>query len=122
MIDKIKIGLAVAVIFAGVFAPSQLPKFMGADVSPFIGLGALLGCLLVGTLIALSSQYGVAGMEFLKGSQIELKKMVWPTRAETIQTTTIVLVLVIVVALFLWAIDALVFNLIYDLLLGVDKS
>ena len=46
--------------------------------------------------------------------------MVWPTRAETIQTTGIVLVLVVIVALFLWLIDAVVFQIIYDLLLGVD--
>ncbi|MBT8114521.1 MAG: preprotein translocase subunit SecE, partial [Arenicella sp.] len=37
------------------------------------------------------------------------------------QTTGIVIVLVIIVALFLWMIDALVFNIIYDLLLGIDS-
>lgn len=122
MIDKLKIAIAALVIIAGVFAPSQLPNYMGQDVSPFIGVAVVIGSLVVGTLIALSSQHGVAGLEFVKGARTELRKMVWPSRAETIQTTMIVLVMVILVALFLWATDAIVFQLIYDLLLGVDKS
>ena len=71
--------------------------------------------------VAASSQYGAALIEFSKGSRIELRKMVWPSRPETAQTTGIVIVLVIIVALFLWMIDALVFNIIYDLLLGIDS-
>ncbi len=120
MIDKVKLGIALAVLFAGVAAYYQLPQLLGQEVSILIRVGVILLALVVAAFIAASSQYGASLIEFSKGSRTELRKMVWPTRAETIQTTGIVLVLVVIVALFLWLIDAVVFQIIYDLLLGVD--
>ena len=43
--------------------------------------------------------------DFLQEARLELRKMIWPTKAETLQTTLIVFAAVIVVALFLWVID-----------------
>ena len=43
----------------------------------------------------------------LKEARVELRKVVWPTRVETGQTTAIVIVVVLVVALILWALDSL---------------
>jgi len=121
MIDKIKLGVAVLILAAGVYGYYQLPTIMGADVSILLRVGVALISIIVALAVAATSQYGMALIDFSKGSRIELRKMVWPTRAETIQTTMIVLVLVVLVALFLWLIDAAVFNIIYDLLLGVDS-
>jgi preprotein translocase subunit SecE len=121
MIDKIKISLAALILAAGVVGYYQLPTYMGQDVSILLRVGIALVAIVVALAIAATSQYGMALIDFSKGSRIELRKMVWPTRPETIQTTAIVLVLVVIVALFLWLIDAAVFNIIYDLLLGVDS-
>ncbi len=44
--------------------------------------------------------------EFAKQSKVELQKVVWPNRQETIQTTSIVMVMVAVTGLILWGIDA----------------
>ena len=44
-------------------------------------------------------------VQFLKEVQIELKKVVWPTRKYTIASTTVVLILVIIIAIFLWLVD-----------------
>ncbi len=44
---------------------------------------------------------------FAQASRAELRKVVWPTREETIRTTLIVMVMVVVAGLFLWAIDTL---------------
>jgi preprotein translocase subunit SecE len=122
MIDKIKLAIAALILVAGIYAYYQLPELMGADVSILIRVGVAMLSVVVALAVAATSQYGMALIDFSKGSRVELRKMVWPTRAETIQTTMIVLVLVVIVALFLWAIDAAVFNIIYDLLLGVDNS
>jgi preprotein translocase subunit SecE len=43
----------------------------------------------------------------IKGSRTEIRKVVWPTRQETTQTTMIVVVFVFVMALILWALDSL---------------
>jgi preprotein translocase subunit SecE len=121
MIDKIKIGFAALILVAAFVAYYQLPSYLGQDVSILIRVGVALVGIIVALAVAATSQYGMALIDFSKGSRVELRKMVWPTRPETIQTTGIVLVLVVIIAIFLWLIDAAVFNIIYDLLLGVDS-
>jgi len=44
---------------------------------------------------------------YIGDTQIEVRKVVWPTRQETLQTTLVVIVMVIVVAIMLWAYDSL---------------
>jgi preprotein translocase subunit SecE len=44
-------------------------------------------------------------VQFLKEVQIELKKVVWPTRKDTIASTSVVLVLVMIIAIFLGLVD-----------------
>jgi len=122
MIDKVKIAAAGLILIAGIVGYYQLPNYMGADVSILLRVGVALIAIVAALAVAATSQYGVSFIDFSKGSRTELRKMVWPTRPETIQTTLIVLVLVVIVALFLWMIDAFVFNLVYDWLLGVDQS
>jgi preprotein translocase subunit SecE len=121
MIDKVKIGVAALILVGGVVGYYQLPDLVGAEVSILLRVGLVLTAIVVAVFIAASSQYGAALIEFSKGSRIELRKMVWPTRPETIQTTTVVLVLVTLVALALWAFDAAIFKLVYGLLLGIDS-
>ena len=43
---------------------------------------------------------------FAQESVVETGRVVWPTRKETLQTTGIVFVFVVVMALFLWGVDA----------------
>lgn len=121
MIDKVKLVVAAAILIGGMYAYYQLPSWMGADVSILLRVGIALVSIVVALAVAATSQQGMALIDFSKGSRIELRKMVWPTRPETIQTTIIVIVLVVIVALFLWLIDAAVFNIIYDYLLGIDN-
>ena len=121
MIDKVKLALALLVMGAGVYGYYQLPVLMGQDVSILLRVGLVIVSLVVALGIAATSAQGAALIEFSKGSRTELRKMVWPTRQETIQTTMIVLVMVVAIAIFLWLIDMAVFKMIYDLLLGVNN-
>jgi preprotein translocase subunit SecE len=45
--------------------------------------------------------------------------VVWPTRRETAQSTVIVILMVLVVGIYLWLLDAISFWAIYDLALGL---
>jgi preprotein translocase subunit SecE len=121
MIDKVKLAVAVLVMGAGIYGYYQLPVLMGQDVSVLLRVGLLLVSFLVAVGIAATSAQGAALIEFSKGSRTELRKMVWPSRQETIQTTLIVLVMVVIIAIFLWLVDMAVFKVIFDLLLGVDN-
>ncbi|MGM0785851.1 MAG: preprotein translocase subunit SecE [Pseudomonadota bacterium] len=61
----------------------------------------------VAALVALTTTKGRELAELAKNAKKEIQRVVWPTRPETIQTTAIVLVAVLVVGLMLWLIDTL---------------
>jgi len=49
----------------------------------------------------------IADMQkFMREVQVEAKKVVWPERKETVQSTLMVVVMVLFVALFLWLVDS----------------
>ena len=60
----------------------------------------------VSAAIFIKSSQGDRFLHFVKETRIELRKVVWPTREETIKTTGFVLLAVIIVAIFLWIVDA----------------
>jgi preprotein translocase subunit SecE len=89
---------------------------LGAGVAAFYVLGDLpiwlrwiivLAALVVGTLVGLQSAPGRTFWAFVQASRIELRKVVWPDRQETLQVTLVVFVMIIVLSLFFWALDSL---------------
>lgn len=62
--------------------------------------------------IALQTSVGQLFWSFAKGARVELRKVVWPTRQETIQTTLVVVGMVVIAALVLWGLDTLFFSLV----------
>ena len=100
MADKIKIAVAVALLLAGIAA------FYYWDQSPLIArVGAVLGGMVAGALVFLMSAPGKEFFAFAQESIDETKRVVWPTRKETLQTTGVVFVFVFTMALFLWVVD-----------------
>jgi preprotein translocase subunit SecE len=69
--------------------------------------------------IALTSESGRSAWQFGVATRTEVRKVVWPTRRETAQSTMIVIVMVFIVGIYLWLLDALSFWAIYDLTLGL---
>ena len=61
----------------------------------------------VAAFIAYRTEKGAAFFELLKGARTEIRKVVWPTRQESTQTTLIVVAFVVVAALILWGLDTL---------------
>lgn len=77
-------------------------------------LRAAVGIVLltVMSFLLLQTKQGQVFWSFVKGARIELRKVVWPTRQETVQTTLVVVAMVVVAALILWGIDTLFFWLV----------
>jgi len=76
----------------------------------------LLG-LGLGSVLGLSSAPGIQFRKFLRDAQIEVRKVVWPTRQETWQTTLIVAVAVLIIGILIWIID-MILAWIVRLLMG----
>jgi preprotein translocase subunit SecE len=67
---------------------------------------ALLALTVVAALLAGQTRRGAATWELMKDSRSEIRRVVWPKREETVQTTVIVLVLVLIFAFILWLLDS----------------
>lgn len=100
-LDQLKWVVVIAIIAVGVVGNSYY-----AGESLLYRVLALVALAAVAAGIALTTQKGVAFLEMLKEARVELRKVVWPTRLETGQTTAIVVAVVLVVALVLWAMDS----------------
>ncbi|WP_323816047.1 preprotein translocase subunit SecE [Cellvibrio sp. NN19] len=99
-LDAIKWLLVVAVVAAGVVGNSHF----SAESILYRALG-LLVLAAVAVFVALQTAKGAAIADVVRGSLVELRKVVWPSRQETNQTTLIVLVVVFVMAIILWLLD-----------------
>nr|WP_297404039.1 preprotein translocase subunit SecE [uncultured Marinobacter sp.] len=75
---------------------------------------ALVGLAIVAALVALQTDRGRRFATLLKEARVEIRKVVWPTRPELVQTTAIVVVFVLVVALLLWGMDSLISLLVAE--------
>ena len=114
--DKAKLAAAVVLVLASIAGFYLLSK-QGAVVQ----WGALLVGLAVAAGVFLISESGKRLIAFARDSWREVKKVVWPTRKETIQMTAYVFGFAVIMALFLWLTDQALQWLFYDLILGWRK-
>ena len=106
-LDVVKLVVSLALLIAGIAGFYYFESWQGESVSLLL---RVVGLLLAGGLavvIALTTLSGKRLMGFMKDSRLEVRKMVWPTRNETLQTTLMVMVIVLVLAIFLWIVDSL---------------
>ena len=117
MSDKIKIAIAVLCVVAGVAA-----YYLLSSSATVLRLFALMAGIFAGGAIAWFSAQGQQFFAFARESVTETKKVVWPSRKESLQTTGVVFAFVVVMALFLWVTDKTLEVLLYDVILGWKKS
>lgn len=101
MADKIKLLIAFLLVVAGIAGFYYL-----RESAAVLRLASILVGLLLGAVVAWSSESGKRFFAFGRDSVAESKRVVWPTRKETMQTTGVVILFAITMALFLWAVDA----------------
>ena len=99
-LDTFKLGLALLIIVAGLVC-----FYLFNDYSLLFRVIGLLVGVGISVAIALQTVKGKEIWGYFRDAQIEVRKVVWPTRQETIQTTLIVIVMVILVAIILWLLD-----------------
>jgi preprotein translocase subunit SecE len=65
----------------------------------------VLAAFVLGVLVSLQSHQGKLLWTFVQTSRVELRKVVWPAKEETIQVTIVVFVMVLIMSLFFWGLD-----------------
>jgi preprotein translocase subunit SecE len=110
-----KLVLAGLVLAGGIFAYSWLGR--DGSISSSVRMLGVLAALVISLAIAAFTALGRRVRNFIAESQFEMRKVVWPTRDETIKTTGIIIVVVIVLSLLLGLIDLILKSVILDWLL-----
>jgi len=98
--DTALITLSVLVLFVGIGA-----FYWYEDQALPIRIAMVIAGLGVGAGLAWFSWYGREFWQFAQASRIELRKVVWPSRDETVKTTYVVFIFAIVMGLFFWGLD-----------------
>lgn len=83
-----------------------------SQISMPIRTAVWVAVLVVAGFVASKTKKGQWVIEFARESRAELRKVVWPTREETVQTTMVVAAMVIILALILWGMDGILVWLI----------
>ena len=100
MADKLKLIIALALAVAAIAGfyifdeQQQIVRVLGL----LVGLG-------VAFFVASLSEMGASAIAFSRGAVVEIRKVVWPTPKETVNTTMLVLVMVVIVGIILWVFD-----------------
>ena len=113
MADKIKVGVAVLLLIAGVAG-----FYLLSENAMVWRVASVLGGVAAGAAVAWFTEPGRRFFEFAKEAKEETKKVSWPTRKESLQTAGAVFAFVVVMAAFLWVSDKSLEYLLYDLILG----
>jgi preprotein translocase subunit SecE len=98
--DNLKLAAAIVIVVAGVGG-----YYLLASQPSWMRWLPVIGSLLLAAVVVAFSRYGTEFRRFVELARIELRKIVWPTRQETLQTTLVVFGFVIVAGLFFWLLD-----------------
>src|SRR6266704_6801374 len=116
MADKIKVAVAVLLLVAGIAGFYYL-----SESAMVLRVASVLAGLVASAVVGWTTAPGKEFFLFAQEAVVETKKVVWPTRKESFQTTGAVFALVVVMAVFLWITDKGLEYVVYDLLLGVRR-
>lgn len=100
--DTIKMAVAVGILLAAVYG-----YYHFADSSQLYRVLGVVGAVVVALLVAAQTATGRSMILFMGDARTETRKVVWPTKQETIQVTMVVIFIVILVGLILWGLDSL---------------
>jgi len=102
MADRIKLLVAILLIAGGIGG-----FYVYSELSTLYRVLGLLVVFGVAIAIALTTAIGKQSWGFLQDARTEVRKVVWPTRKETSQTTLLIMISVVIVGIMLWGLDSL---------------
>jgi preprotein translocase subunit SecE len=116
-LDIVKLVIAGALVAAGIAG-----YYLLSEQALVLRVLAVIGGTVAGAAVARFTAPGKTFAAFARESIVEVKKVVWPTRKETIQTTAAVFAFVVVMAVFLWVSDKALEWVLYEVILGWKKA
>ena len=103
-LDVFKYVLSLVLISAGVVAFYQF-----SDISQLYRVLGMVAVVIMSLAIMMTTAIGQQSWVFAQEAKLEVRKVVWPSRSETMQTTLMVFAMVIIVGFILWLLDMFLF-------------
>jgi preprotein translocase subunit SecE len=99
-VDTAKLALAIVLVLLGLVG-----YYYFADANAFLRALGVLVAVAIAAVVVFTSLQGRMLWKFIQGARVELNKVVWPTREETLKTTLVVLVVAAFGGVFFWLLD-----------------
>ncbi|MBI33333.1 MAG: preprotein translocase subunit SecE [Candidatus Thioglobus sp.] len=100
--EILKLMASLAILLGSIYV-----FYMYSDLSVLIRALLIIFSAVVATLIFFTTHRGSIFWSFLQGSRVEMRKVVWPTKEETLQTALTVFIFVLILGIFFWLLDFL---------------
>ena len=97
--------LALALFIAALMVNQFLPAYWVPASSIWVRIGVILGCIVAALGLLYATHQGKGFVRLLKDSRVELRRVTWPTKQETVTTSWQVLLVVVIAAIALWCFD-----------------
>lgn len=116
-LDYVLWVIALALLLFATMANSYLPKYWVMANDVWVRIGVIVGSVIVALGLLYLTQQGKGFIQLLKESRIELRRVTWPTKPETISTSWQVIIVVFIAAFLIWVFDTL-FSWLTKLIIG----
>ena len=100
ILDTVKLALAAILLVAGIVV-----FYMYEEQSLLVSVVAVLVAAGLAIAVFMATERGQLLWKFIQGSRVEIRKVIWPTRQEAMQTTLTVFVFALILAIFFWGLD-----------------
>ena len=108
LLDVVLWIIALALFAAALMVNQQLPAYWTPANNVWVRVGVILACIVVALGLLYATHQGKGFMRLLKDSRIELRRVVWPTKHETITASWQVLLVVGITSISLWCFDYII--------------
>ena len=95
-----KLALSVAILIGGIGA-----FYVYEEQSLLLSVSMVLASVAIAIVVFMQSERGRTLWKFIQGARVEIRKVIWPTRIEAMQTTLTVFVFVLILGIFFWILD-----------------
>ena len=96
----VKLALAAAILVGGIVG-----YYNFEEQSLLASVSVVLASVAIAVAVFMQTDRGRMLWKFIQGARIEIRKVIWPTRTETVQTTLTVFVFVLILGIFFWFLD-----------------
>ena len=102
-LDNVLMLLVVLILGTAIFGF----YYFETEYNVAVRVGGMFAGMGLAIAVLMQTASGKAMWTYIKGSQVEMRKVVWPTRRDSVMTTIMILIVVLILGVFLWGVDAL---------------